>query len=262
MNPDDASHGLRVTEHGNFVDPLPDFRRVVVEEPYDIHLELPVPLHFPDHHCARIAGADDQDPLVLRRLIFTKRPAPRTRPDAWFVNGANRHPDAADEQQRQKGVENEDHPRKLLDQPQRQRKTHEQRHRDGGGTSCEHEGIEIANGRIAPVPAIQAEPVKNDRLDEQHSSQTERKFRTLFQELKVEAKDEGTKDRTADGREVGEEDVAVTHGGAFDDAAAYPRGRAHRREPVLSESGREGCRSLGQEYDVFRVGGIVNCADR
>ena len=220
VNPDDASQRLRVPEHENFVDPRPELRRVVVEERHGLHPELRVPLQFPDDHCARIAGADDQDTFVRRSLMLTKRPAPRARPDAWLVDNADRHPDAADDQQRQKGVDNEDRPRELLDKPERQRETDEQRHRDGGGPGCEHDGIEIANGRIAPVATIQTEPGEDGRLDEERGSQKGREFRTVFKEPPIETKDKGTNDRTADGREVGEEHVAVTHECASDDAAA------------------------------------------
>ncbi len=229
---------MRGAEHGNFVDPLPELHWVVVEERHRFHLELRVPLHFPDHHGARIAGADDQDALALCNVVSTERPAALpARRHAWLLDDADRHPDAADDQQRQKGVENEDRTRELLDNPERQRETDEQRDRDPGSPGCEHDGLKVANGRIAPVATIQAEPVEDARLGEERDSQKGKEFRTVFKEPPVETQDEGSQDRSADGREVGEEHVAVTHGWTSEAANGLDRHRSQRIVMTPSRSG-------------------------
>ena len=86
------------------------------------------------------------------------------------MDNVDRHPDAADDEQCQNGVENESRTRELLDQPELQRETDEQRLRDGGGRGREHDSIEIANGRMAPVTTIQAEPVEDGRVGQERDS--------------------------------------------------------------------------------------------
>ena len=190
------------------VDPLAQLGRMIVEVADRVHAELRVLLDLARDERAGVAGAGDQDAARRRGGLARPRPPP-------FRDDPLRHADPGDAGQRQEPVDREDRSREERRNAGHDAERHEEREDGTRRRDGRHHHQQVGQAGVAPIPAIEAEGVEHRGLG-QHAGHDgvgkgPRQIGRLREEP-VEPEDERSEHAEDDREEIGDEDVAVTHG--------------------------------------------------